>query len=298
MAIRDALNPDHKEQKKPGHSHNPTSVKNMSELGKLVSEMTGSHIPHTPNNPPQPIILSVAAHEYLEPDMEVREPVLEPVSHQAPPVNLVAPVPQPVNPSLNQGKTEMNLQSNSTSATSAAIAAASGNPADQAMAAHGTAPAVELPVQVFTKPASVMETGNPVPSSAAVDAASAAGAMAATSPASTATPNLGKVTRKVGLGMEALMYNPSEGEAALFNKFNGLVSGAVEVRDEVNAIGERLTALESKRAITIAPREFSWTEDVPKQMVVGAGIGLMTYAGIVLVTKAIEAFTGDGATTE
>lgn len=295
MTIRDARNPDHKEQKRAAHQHNPTSVKNMSELGKLVSEMTGSHIPHTSNNPPQPIILSVADREIVAPDMEVRDPVLEPVSHQAPPVNLVAPVPQPVNPSLNQGKSEMNLQSNPTSATSAAIAAASGNPADQAMAAIGTAPATEVAVQVLTKPASVMETGNPVPSTTATDTAASA---AVASTAISATPNLGKAARKVGLGMEALMYKPEEGEAALINKYNGLVSSSIEVRDEVNVLSDRLTALENKRGITIASSEFSWTEDVPKQIAVGAGIGLVTYAGIVLVTKVIETFTGGGATTE
>ena len=295
MTIRDARNPDHKEQKRAAHQHNPTSVKNMSELGKLVSEMTGSHIPHTSNNPPQPIILSVADREIVAPDMEVRDPVLEPVSHQAPPVNLVAPVPQPVNPSLNQGKSEMNLQSNPTSASTAAIAAASGNPADQAMAANGTAPATEGAVQVLTKPASVMETGNPVPSATATDTAASA---AVASTAISATPNLGKAARKVGLGMEALMYKPEEGEAALFNKYNGLVSSAIEVRDEVNVLSDRLTALENKRGITIEAREFSWTEDVPKQIAVGAGIGLVTYAGIVLVSKAIETFTGGGATTE
>lgn len=295
MTIRDARNPDHKEQKRAAHQHNPTSVKNMSELGKLVSEMTGSHIPHTSNNPPQPIILSVADREIVAPDMEVRDPVLEPVSHQAPPVNLVAPVPQPVNPSLNQGKSEMNLQSNPTSAATAAIAAASGNPADQAMAANGTAPATEVAVQVLTKPASVMETGNPVPSTTATDTAASA---AVASTAISATPNLGKAARKVGLGMEALMYKPEEGEAALINKYNGLVSRSIEVRDEVNVLSDRLTALENKRGITIASSEFSWTEDVPKQIAVGAGIGLVTYAGIVLVTKVIETFTGGGATTE
>jgi hypothetical protein len=289
MAIKDAEHPHQKETKKDHGPKNPMSVKNMSELGKLVSEMTGSHIPHTPNNPPQPIILSVAAHERQDPDFEVRDPILEPVSQASAPVNLVASLnPQPVNNSLNQGKSEMNTAALNTSATTAAIAAATGNPADQAMAAHGTAPAAAVPVQVFTKPAGVMETGNPVHVPSVTDIATSA---AAASASTSATPNLGKVSRKVGLGIEALMYDPSEGEAALFNKFNGLVSGAIEVRDEVNVLSDRLTALENKRGITIAARETSWMEDVPKQIAIGAGIGLVTYAGIVLASMAIGAIT-------
>ena len=76
------------------------------------------------------------------------------------------------------------------------------------------------------------------------------------------------------------------------------MQNTVEVRDEVSVIADRLAALEARRsALTISTSSPDWNEVVPKQIAIGAGIGLVTYAGIVLISKGVEMLMGDGGST-
>lgn len=286
MAIKDAEHPPQVETKKQGQKQNPISVKNMSELGKLVSTMATSHIPHNyPDNITHPLVMNVQEHEHQAPDLEVRNPVLEPIHAATAPVNLVAAaIPQPVNNSLNQGKPEMTLQA----PTPRASIDSSITTIDQVqMNTQASTPA-----QALTTAAKVMETA-PVDQTTATPAAAASAV-----PATPAAPNLGKAVRKVGLGIEGLLYKPVEGEAALIDKFNSLVNGTVEVRDEVNTISERLAALEAKRSIVVSTEDDYSAEAIAKRVALGVGVGVVTYGAIILVAKGIEALTSNGTSAE
>lgn len=286
MAIKDAEHPPQVETKKQGQKQNPISVKNMSELGKLVSTMSTSHIPQNyPENITHPIVMNDQEREHQAPDLEVRNPVLEPIHAATAPVNLVAAaIPQPVNNSLNQGKPEMTLQA----PTPRASIDSSITTIDQVqMNTQASTPA-----QALTTAAKVMET-------AAVDQTAATPAAATSAiPATPAAPNLGKAVRKVGLGIEALLYKPEEGEQALISKFNNLVTGTVEVRDEVNTISERLAALEAKRTIVVSTDDEYSAEAIAKRVALGVGVGVVTYGAIILVAKGIEALTSNGTSAE
>lgn len=299
MAIHDADHPTtvHPRSKREA----APSVKQLSELGKLVSSLDSSHF-HT--GATEPFDLS------RKPDIEVRDPVLEAIPSA--PVNLAPsfnPQPQPIVPSnlSQQGTIEMNTNQNTQTAlnntTSTAIAAGTASGSDQALAAVGATPvpavipaALDTTAGVTDVPAPAGSSTNNTAASASAIAGSTAAPAAGAADVSVATPNMGKISRRVGLGLDTLMFKP-QGEQALYDNLNTLVANNIEVRDEVSVIAERLAALEARRATTITMATPDWKEEVPKQIAIGAGIGLVTYAGIVLISKGIEMVMGDGSAT-
>ena len=278
----------------------PPTVKQMSELGKLVSTIDASHFNKTGTAP---------FDINRQPDIEVRDPVLEAIPNA--PVNLAPPFnpqPQPIVPSnlSQQGTIEMNTNQNTKTAlnntTSTAIAAGTASGSDQALAAVGATPApavipaaMEATAGVTDVPAPAGSYTNNTAASASAIAGSTAAPAAGASDVSVATPNMGKISRRVGLGLDTLMFKP-QGEQALYDNLNTLVANNIEVRDEVSVIAERLAALEARRATTITMATPDWKEEVPKRIAIGAGIGLVTYAGIVLISKGVEMLMGDGGT--
>ena len=296
MAIHDA---DHPTTVHPrGKREAAPSVKQLSELGKLVSSLDSSHF-HT--GATEPFDLT------RKPDLEVRDPVLEAIPSA--PVNLAPsfnPQPQPIVSSnlSTKGTTEMNTQTALNNTTSTAIAAGTASGSDQALAAVGATPtpavipaALGTTAGVTDVPAPAGSYTNNTAASASAIAGSTAAPAAGASDVSVATPNMGKISRRVGLGLDTLMFKP-EGEQALYDNLNTLVANNIEVRDEVTAIADRLAALEARRsALTITTSSPDWKEEVPKQIAIGAGIGLVTYAGIVLISKGVEMLMGDGSAT-
>ena len=299
MAIHDA---DHPTTVRPrGKREAAPSIKNLSELGKLVSSLDSSHF-HT--SATEPFDLS------RKPDIEVRDPVLEAIPSA--PVNLAPsfnPQPQPIVPSnlSQQGTIEMNTNQNTQTAlnntTSTAIAAGTASGSDQALTAVGVTPApavipaaMEATAGVTDVPAPAGSYTNNTAAGASAIAGSTAAPAAGAAGVNVATPNMGKISRRVGLGLDTLMFKP-QGEQALYDNLNTLVANNIEVRDEVSVIAERLAALEARRATTITTATPDWKEEVPKQIAIGAGIGLVTYAGIVLISKGIEMVMGDGSAT-
>lgn len=299
MAIHDADHPTtvHPRSKREA----APSVKQLSELGKLVSSLDSSHF-HT--GATEPFDLS------RKPDIEVRDPVLEAIPSA--PVNLAPsfnPQPQPIVPSnlSQQGTIETNTNQNTQTAlnntTSTAIAAGTASGSDQALAAVGATPvpavipaALDTTAGVTDVPAPAGSSTNNTAASASAIAGSTAAPAAGAADVSVATPNMGKISRRVGLGLDTLMFKP-QGEQALYDNLNTLVANNIEVRDEVSVIAERLAALEARRATTITMATPDWKEEVPKRIAIGAGIGLVTYAGIVLISKGIEMVMGDGSAT-
>lgn len=298
MAIHDADHPTtvHPRSKREA----APSVKQLSELGKLVSSLDSSHF-HT--GAKEPFDLS------RKPDIEVRDPVLEAIPSA--PVNLAPsfnPQPQPIVPSnlSQQGITEMNTNQNTQTAlnntTSTAIAAGTASGSDQALAAVGATPtpavipaALGTTAGVTDVPAPAGSSTNNTAASAGAIAGSMAAPVAANAGANAPTPNMGKISRRVGLGLDTLMFKP-DSEENLLNNLNLFVQNTVEVRDEVSVIADRLAALEARRSTTITMATPDWKEEVPKQIAIGAGIGLVTYAGIVLISKGVEMLMGDGGT--
>lgn len=294
MAIHDADHPTtvHPRSKREA----APSVKQLSELGKLVSSLDSSHF-HT--GATEPFDLS------RKPDIEVRDPVLDAIPSA--PVNLAPsfnPQPQPIVPSnlSQQGTTEMNTQTALNNTTSTAIAAGTASGSDQALAAVGATPApAVIPAAMDTKagvtdvPAPAGSYTNNTAASASAIAGSTAAPATGASDVSVATPNMGKISRRVGLGLDTLMFKP-DSEENLLNNLNLFVQNTVEVRDEVSVIADRLAALEARRSTTITMATPDWKEEVPKQIAIGAGIGLVTYAGIVLISKGVEMLMGDGGT--
>jgi len=274
----------------------PPTVKQMSELGKLVSTIDASHFNKTGTAP---------FDIHRQPDIEVRDPVLEAIPNA--PVNLAPPFnpqPQPIVPSnlSQQGTTEMNTNQNTQTAlnntTSTAIAAGTASGSDQALAAVGATPAPAVIPAALGTTAGVTDVPAPAGSytnNTAASASAIAGSTAAPAAANAPTPNMGKIIRRVGLGLDTLMFKP-DSEQNLLNNLNLFVQNAVEVRDEVGIIADRLAALEARRATTITMATPDWKEEVPKQIAIGAGIGLVTYAGIVLISKGVEMLMGDGGT--
>ena len=298
MAIHDA---DHPTTMHPRSKREAApSVKQLSELGKLVSSLDSSHF-HT--GATEPFDLS------RKPDIEVRDPVLEAIPSA--PVNLAPsfnPQPQPIVPSnlSQQGTIEMNTNQNTQTAlnntTSTAIAAGTASGSDQALAAVGATPvpavipaALDTTAGVTDVPAPAGSSTNNTAASASAIAGSTAAPATGASDVSVATPNMGKISRRVGLGLDTLMFKP-DSEENLLNNLNLFVQNAVEVRDEVGIIADRLAALEARRSTTITMATPDWKEEVPKQIAIGAGIGLVTYAGIVLISKGVEMLMGGGAT--
>lgn len=290
MAIHDADHPTtvHPRSKREA----APSVKQLSELGKLVSSLDSSHF-HT--GATEPFDLS------RKPDLEVRDPVLEAIPSA--PVNLAPsfnPQPQPIVSSnlSTKGTTEMNTQTALNNTTSTAIAAGTASGSDQALAAVGATPAPAVIPAALGTTAGVTDVPAPAGSytnNTAASASAIAGSTAAPAAANAPTPNMGKISRRVGLGLDTLMFKP-DSEQNLLNNLNLFVQNTVEVRDEVSVIADRLAALEARRATTITMATPDWKEEVPKQIAIGAGIGLVTYAGIVLISKGVEMLMGDGGT--
>ena len=290
MAIHDA---DHPTTVQPrGKREAAPSVKQLSELGKLVSSLDSSHF-HT--GATEPFDLS------RKPDIEVRDPVLEAIPSA--PVNLAPsfnPQPQPIVSSnlSTKGTTEMNTQTALNNTTSTAIAAGTASGSDQALAAVGATPAPAVIPTALDTTAGVTDVPAPAGSytnNTAASASAIAGSTAAPAAANAPTPNMGKIIRRVGLGLDTLMFKP-DSEQNLLNNLNLFVQNTVEVRDEVSVIADRLAALEARRATRITMATPDWKEEVPKQIAIGAGIGLVTYAGIVLISKGVEMLMGDGGT--
>lgn len=290
MAIHDADHPTtvHPRSKREA----APSVKQLSELGKLVSSLDSSHF-HT--GATEPFDLS------RKPDLEVRDPVLEAIPSA--PVNLAPsfnPQPQPIVSSnlSTKGTTEMNTQTALNNTTSTAIAAGTASGSDQALAAVGATPAPAVIPAALGTTAGVTDVPAPAGSytnNTAASASAIAGSTAAPAAANAPTPNMGKISRRVGLGLDTLMFKP-DSEQNLLNNLNLFVQNTVEVRDEVSVIADRLAVLEARRATTITMATPDWKEEVPKQIAIGAGIGLVTYAGIVLISKGVEMLMGDGGT--
>ena len=299
MAIHDA------ETEKPSTRNKrstPPTVKQMSELAKLVSSIDASHFNQIGAEP---------FDTHRQPDIEVRDPVVEAIPNA--PVNLAPPFnPEPVSTlsilSSQQGTTEMNTNQNTQTAlnntTATAIAAATASGSDQALAAAGATPAPAVIPAALGTTAGVMDVPAPAGSSTTNNTAASAGAIAGSMAApaagtpgvNVATPNMGKISRRVGLGLDTLMFKP-DSEENLLNNLNLLVRNAVEVRDEVGIIADRLAALEARRSTNITMATPDWKEEVPKQIAIGAGIGLVTYAGIVLISKGVEMLMSDGGAT-
>lgn len=278
----------------------PTSVKNMSELGKLLSSMDTQH---------------VTTHASLEtldsvraPDMEIRDPDLEPIpSPQPAPVNLVpSRHPQPVNTSHSQGNT-MNANTNPTTIAMSPVASAADAlnttstvlNIDKALAATGVSPVAGIigdELKNNTTTSQQHGIADTAPGNANAPAAAAAAGMATIAEA----PKLGKIGRKVAVGIEDLVIrSTNETEQVLAGKFNGLVNGTVEIRDELSAVSDRLATLEARRAsLTIGVQETDWKTEVPKQIAIGTGVAVLTYASIVLVGKAIQYMTADDVPAE
>ena len=201
---------------------------------------------------------------------------------------------------MNTNQNTQTAQTALNNTTSTAIAAGTASGSDQALAAVGATPAtVVIPAALGTT-AGVTEA---TPAATTNNLAATAGAIASTTAAAETTsattasaPNMGKISRRVGLGLDTLLFKP-QGEQALYDNLNTLVANNIEVRDEVTAIADRLAALEARRsALTITTSSPDWKEEVPKQIAIGAGIGLVTYAGIVLISKGVEMLMGDGGT--